>query len=63
MWASFKLRKMKKMYSEVLTSTPKKVSPEKAIKKKKQRKKNICRKRLCLHTMTFEEQILHNSYD
>jgi hypothetical protein len=26
---------------------------------KKKRKKTIYRKRLCLHTMTFEEQILH----
>jgi hypothetical protein len=46
------------MYSQVLTSTLKKVSLEKARKKKKKRKKNFCRKRLCLHTMTFEEHIL-----
>jgi hypothetical protein len=56
---SFKLKKRKKkMYSQVLTSTPKKVSLKKARKKKK-RKKIIYRKRLFLHTMTFEEQILH----
>jgi hypothetical protein len=47
------------MYSQVLTSTPKKVSLEKTRKKKKKRKKIIYRKRLCLHTMTFEEQILY----
>jgi hypothetical protein len=57
---SFKLKKRKKkMYSQVLTSTPKKVTLEKARKKKKKRKKIIYRKRLFLHTMTFEEQILH----
>jgi hypothetical protein len=44
------------MYPQVLTSIPKKVSLE---KKKKKRKTTIYRKRLCLHTMTFEEQILH----
>jgi hypothetical protein len=56
---SFNLKKRKKkMYSQILTSTLKKVSLEKARKKKKKRKKNFCRKRLCLHTMTFEEHIL-----
>jgi hypothetical protein len=55
----FKKKREKKMYSQVLTSTLKKLSLEKARKKKKKRKKNFCRNRLYLHTMTFKEQILH----
>jgi hypothetical protein len=55
----FKKKRKKKMHSQVLTFTLKKFSLEKARKKKKKRKKNICRKRLCLHTTTFKEQILH----
>jgi hypothetical protein len=41
------------MYSQVLASTPKKVSLEKAIKKKKKPKKNICRKRDYVCTLSF----------
>jgi hypothetical protein len=41
------------MYSQVLTSTPKKVYLEKAIKKKKKRKKNICRKEIMFAQYDF----------